>query len=122
MSLFSAPSSIDGIEKYLGSGMIRGIGPVYAKKMVKALSISAPACGVQRDGRDWRGGWVSTWVMRLAVERRASVPRPCLRNWRNLIASIPLPRPSRQSAPRSYPHERGAFLGRCAAGLFQSRE
>jgi len=33
----SAPSSIDGIEKYLGSGMIRGIGPVYDKKMVKAF-------------------------------------------------------------------------------------
>lgn len=33
----SAPSSIDGIEKYLGSGMIRGIGPVYAKKMVGAF-------------------------------------------------------------------------------------
>src|ERR1700685_4151506 len=33
----SAPSSIEGIEKYLGSGMIRGIGPVYAKKMVKAF-------------------------------------------------------------------------------------
>jgi exodeoxyribonuclease V alpha subunit len=33
----SAPRSIDGIEKYLGSGMIRGIGPVYAKKMVKAF-------------------------------------------------------------------------------------
>ena len=33
----SAPSSIDGIEKYLSSGMIRGIGPVYAKKMVKAF-------------------------------------------------------------------------------------
>lgn len=30
----SAPSSLDGIEKYLGSGMIRGIGPVYAKRMV----------------------------------------------------------------------------------------
>ncbi len=29
----SAPTSIDGIEKYLGSGMIRGIGPVYAKKL-----------------------------------------------------------------------------------------
>src|SRR6516162_3054577 len=27
----------EGIEKYLGSGMIRGIGPVYAKKMVKAF-------------------------------------------------------------------------------------
>jgi exodeoxyribonuclease V alpha subunit len=33
----SAPSLIDGIEKYLGSGMIRGIGPVYTKKMVKAF-------------------------------------------------------------------------------------
>ena len=30
----SAPTSLDGIEKYLGSGMIRGIGPVYAKRMV----------------------------------------------------------------------------------------
>src|SRR3954447_18426165 len=28
----SAPTSIDGIEQYLGSGTIRGIGPVYAKK------------------------------------------------------------------------------------------
>src|SRR6202790_3275465 len=33
----SAPTSIEGIEKYLGSGMIRGIGPVYARKMVKAF-------------------------------------------------------------------------------------
>jgi len=33
----SAPTSVEGIEKYLGSGMIRGIGPVYAKKMVKAF-------------------------------------------------------------------------------------
>src|SRR3977135_686018 len=33
----SEPTSIDGIEKYLGSGMIRGIGPAYAKKMVKAF-------------------------------------------------------------------------------------
>jgi exodeoxyribonuclease V alpha subunit len=31
------PTSIEGIEKYLGSGMIRGIGPVYAKKLVRAF-------------------------------------------------------------------------------------
>ena len=31
----SAPTSTEGIEKYLGSGMIRGIGPVYAKKLVR---------------------------------------------------------------------------------------
>ena len=30
-----APSTLDGIEKYLGSGMIRGIGQVYAKRLVK---------------------------------------------------------------------------------------
>src|SRR5262249_35348502 len=28
----SPPTSADGIEKYLSSGMIRGVGPVYAKK------------------------------------------------------------------------------------------
>ncbi len=31
----SAPSSVEGIEKYLGSGMIRGIGPVYATRLVR---------------------------------------------------------------------------------------
>src|SRR5215470_5117518 len=33
----SAPTSTDGIEKYLSSGMIRGIGPVYANKLVSAF-------------------------------------------------------------------------------------
>jgi ATP-dependent exoDNAse (exonuclease V) alpha subunit len=33
----SAPTSVDGIEKYLASGMIRGIGPVYGKKLVRAF-------------------------------------------------------------------------------------
>ncbi|MEO5357431.1 MAG: ATP-dependent RecD-like DNA helicase [Nitrospirae bacterium YQR-1] len=31
------PATVDGIEKYLGSGMIRGIGPEYAKRLVKAF-------------------------------------------------------------------------------------
>ena len=31
------PTTTEGIEKYLGSGMIRGIGPVYAKKLVRAF-------------------------------------------------------------------------------------
>src|SRR3974390_2120274 len=33
----SPPTSADGIEKYLSSGMIRGVGPVYAKKLVRAF-------------------------------------------------------------------------------------
>lgn len=31
------PNSLEGIEKYLGSGLIRGIGPHYAKKLIKAF-------------------------------------------------------------------------------------
>src|SRR5499425_3130589 len=33
----SAPTSADGIERYLSSGMIHGVGPVYAKKLVRAF-------------------------------------------------------------------------------------
>src|SRR5438552_3368776 len=33
----SPPTSADGIEKYLSSGIIRGVGPVYAKKLVGAF-------------------------------------------------------------------------------------
>jgi exodeoxyribonuclease V alpha subunit len=33
----SPPTSADGIEKYLCSGMIRGIGPAYAKKLLRAF-------------------------------------------------------------------------------------
>ena len=33
----SPPTSADGIEKYLSSGMIRGVGAVYAKKLVCAF-------------------------------------------------------------------------------------
>jgi exodeoxyribonuclease V alpha subunit len=33
----TAPTTVEGIEKYLGSGMIRGIGPIYAKKLVRAF-------------------------------------------------------------------------------------
>ena len=33
----SPPTTAEGIEKYLGSGMIRGIGPIYAGKLVAAF-------------------------------------------------------------------------------------
>src|SRR5499433_667735 len=32
------PTTTEGIERYLGSGMIRGIGPVYARKLVRAFA------------------------------------------------------------------------------------
>ena len=33
------PDSLEGIEKFLGSGLIKGIGPVYAKKLVDAFGM-----------------------------------------------------------------------------------
>ncbi len=33
----SEPTTVEGIEKYLASGMIRGIGPAYAKKLLRAF-------------------------------------------------------------------------------------
>jgi exodeoxyribonuclease V alpha subunit len=32
-----APSTVEGIEKYLGSGMVKGIGPHFAHKLVQAF-------------------------------------------------------------------------------------
>ena len=33
----TVPTTLQGLEKYLGSGMIKGIGPVYAKKLVETF-------------------------------------------------------------------------------------
>ena len=33
----ATPNTRSGIEKYLGSGMVRGVGPVYARKLVEAF-------------------------------------------------------------------------------------
>jgi exodeoxyribonuclease V alpha subunit len=46
-----APTTVEGIEKYLGSGMIRGIGPVYAKKLVRAFGETVFEVIQQEPGR-----------------------------------------------------------------------
>ena len=38
----SAPTSADGIEKYLSSGMIRGVGPVRLEPAAKSAAVRAP--------------------------------------------------------------------------------
>ncbi|MBV9249652.1 MAG: ATP-dependent RecD-like DNA helicase, partial [Acetobacteraceae bacterium] len=47
----TAPTTVEGIEKYLGSGMIRGIGAVYAKKLVRAFGESVFDIIEQEPGR-----------------------------------------------------------------------
>ena len=33
------PTTLEGIERYLGSGMIKGIGPIYASKLVQTFGV-----------------------------------------------------------------------------------
>ncbi len=47
----SPPTTLEGIEKYLGSGMIRGIGPVYAQKLVRAFGAAVFELIEQEPGR-----------------------------------------------------------------------
>ena len=47
----SPPTTLEGIEKYLGSGMIRGIGPVYARKLVGAFGEAVFELIEQQPGR-----------------------------------------------------------------------
>src|SRR5246500_1709585 len=47
----AAPTTTEGIEKYLGSGMIRGIGPIYAKKLVRAFGDAVFEIIEQEPGR-----------------------------------------------------------------------
>ncbi|MCK7474560.1 MAG: helix-hairpin-helix domain-containing protein [Rhodopseudomonas palustris] len=53
------PATIAGIQKYLGSGMIKGIGPVFAKRLVEAfgaetLKVIEETPGPPRRGRGHR--------------------------------------------------------------------
>ncbi len=42
----SPPTTLEGIERYLASGMIRGIGPVYAKRLVRGFGGSNRRCSI----------------------------------------------------------------------------
>jgi ATP-dependent exoDNAse (exonuclease V) alpha subunit len=94
----SAPTSVDGIEKYLSSGMIRGVGPVYAKKLV--LCKSAWTCARRfmsirpaRKPITWNccshlsKNSMSSWY------RKARLTKP-IRRWPQLSKSVLRPTPS----------------------------
>ena len=73
----SAPTSAEGIEKYLVSGMIRGIGPVYATKLVRAFAekvfdvieaeAGAPTRGRRHRAGAGRAAFVAAWAEQKAV-------------------------------------------------------
>ena len=71
------PTTLEGIERYLASGLIRGIGPVYAKRLVRGFGEAVfdiidqqperlqevPGIGTQRAGRIV-AGWAEQKVVR----------------------------------------------------------
>jgi exodeoxyribonuclease V alpha subunit len=87
----SAPTSMDGIEKYLSSGMIRGIGPAYAKKLVHAFgekvfdTIEAEPERLREVTGDRPGALVAT-----AVASRSREPRTLVSDlWKRFTAAAP---------------------------------
>jgi len=84
------PTTREGIEKYLGSGMVRGIGPIYAKKLVakirgKNLRRSSKILRPPRRSRGHRPGTAAPHQSRLGraegdprdhgvLDRMASAP------------------------------------------------
>ncbi len=91
------PTTLEGIERYLGSGLIRGIGPVYGRRLVQAFGAAVfdvieqapgrPPRAVQRrdmPGRKPRAGVLSAPPS--ASRPRAGIPFDWLRSGRELGA------------------------------------
>ena len=78
------PTTLEGIEKYLGSGMVKGIGPVYAGRLVRAFGEGVfdvvegeperlrevDGIGPKRMARIVRG-WAEQKVVRESREKRS---------------------------------------------------
>jgi exodeoxyribonuclease V alpha subunit len=102
----TAPTTIEGIEKYLGSGMIRGIGPIYAKKLVRAFGDAVFDVIEQEPGRLREvtgigpkraerivGGWAEQKVIRELISTASAAP-----------TSLPLPPCLADEARNAYPN------------------
>src|SRR6201996_9337853 len=88
----TAPTTVEGNEKYLGSGMIRGIGPVYAKKLVRAFGETVFDLIEQEPGRlrEVTGigpkraeRIIAGWADQKVTPRDHAVPAP---QWRRHVA------------------------------------
>ena len=80
----SAPRSVEGIEKYLALGMIRGIGPVYVRKTVNAFGEKVFDI-IEADGRI---GYVRSMVLSApsASPKPGQNRRSCVRSWSSCTA------------------------------------
>jgi exodeoxyribonuclease V alpha subunit len=65
----SEPTSVEGIEKYLASGMIRGIGPTYAKKLLRAFGEKVFEV-IEGESMSWRNSRSPENVTRVVLTRR----------------------------------------------------
>jgi len=70
------PTTLEGIEKYLGSGMVKGIGPHYAKKLVAAFGEEVfdviektpeRLMSLEGIGQKRKEGIIATWAEQKAI-------------------------------------------------------
>ena len=97
-SCAALPTTLEGIERYLGSGLIKGIGPVYARKLVRAFGENVfdvveqapgrPPRAVQRRDMPWakaESARIVRSAKRIAAQGRNPIRlapfRPRARRW-----------------------------------------
>src|SRR4051812_7220257 len=74
------PTTLEGIEKYLGSGMVKGIGPVYAGRLVRVFGegVSTSSRASPTACARWTGSAPSAWTGSSGAGRsRRSSARSC---------------------------------------------
>jgi ATP-dependent exoDNAse (exonuclease V) alpha subunit len=85
------PATLEGIEKYLGSGMIKGIGPTYAKRLVGAFGLdtlrvlSEEPCGFSTSKASAKCGRAASW-------KHGSPSAACRTSWfffRAMASALP---------------------------------
>jgi hypothetical protein len=101
------PTSLDGIEKYLGSGMIRGIGPIYAKKLrIVADVVKAGASRLALDPRSFAAHSLRSGLVTTAVKRGVNLLKICDQTGHKSLEML-----------RVYCRDAELFVGNAATGL-----
>ena len=77
----TAPTSAEGMEKYLGSGLIKGIGPAFAQRLVSAFSERYLKSSSTRRKGCWRSR-VSDPSERAGSLQAGPTRRSFARSWR----------------------------------------
>jgi hypothetical protein len=80
------PTSVEGMAKYLGSGLIKGIGPIFAQRLVAAFN-DAVFEVIEMHGTDYPRSQVSVPSARHASRQVGRISESFATSWRSCKAT-----------------------------------